>query len=506
MAISVLTTSNTFRQRINQVFTANGTFTPPSTVSSSNPLLCDITVTGGGGGGAGSTANQAGNGGNAGQSLYLPGYPVTGATTITVGAAGTAGTTGVAGGAGGSSSFGALVASGGAGGGLVVSQPATTLMPATATGGRAAIPQVAITFGTNTLSTSYDGITWTSRSIGTGHWGAAAYGNGTWVVIEAAYGTSQQSATSTDGGITWTVHPTALPASGTWQAITFGNGTFVAVGQNLCATSTDGITWTSRTVPNAAWQAVAYGNGVFAAVPNSGSSNAISSPDGVTWTTHTLPGGYTWESLVYGTYFVAIANASTTFCYSTDGLTWNSGSISPSAYWMGVAYGNGTYVVVSFGGGAYCATSTNPAGGWTTRTMSPSTGGYQYIGYSCGLFQTSSGSGQLSTSPDGITWTSRTGPTGTLYFSQSSPSAALAVTSPTSLIGLTATGGAAGNAATNGDGGKGGMFLPPALAVGTSSAAATPGQVPGAGGGGGGYGALSGAAGAAGLVTVSYWQ
>ena len=53
-----------------------------------------------------------------------------------------------------------------------------------------------------------------------------------------------------------------MPAVLSWSSVAFGNGSFVAVasGSTTAATSTDGITWTSRTMPSAvSWSEVIYG-------------------------------------------------------------------------------------------------------------------------------------------------------------------------------------------------------------------------------------------------------
>jgi hypothetical protein len=60
-----------------------------------------------------------------------------------------------------------------------------------------------------------------------------------------------------------------MPVATSWTSVTYGGGTFVAVAAsgNIAATSTDGISWTQRTLPaTASWQAVAYGGSTFATV------------------------------------------------------------------------------------------------------------------------------------------------------------------------------------------------------------------------------------------------
>jgi hypothetical protein len=68
---------------------------------------------------------------------------------------------------------------------------------------------------------------------------------------------------SVDGGTTWVSSPAGLPSSQTWTKVEYGQGLFFAVasGTNVAATSSDGITWTLRTMSaNTTWNAVGFGN------------------------------------------------------------------------------------------------------------------------------------------------------------------------------------------------------------------------------------------------------
>ena len=85
--------------------------------------------------------------------------------------------------------------------------------------------------------------------------------------------------TSSDG-ITWTSRTAAAPNA--WTSVTYGNGTFVAVSVdgtgNRVMTSTNGTDWTSRTsAANNSWSGVTYGNGTFVAVSYDGTSRVMTS-------------------------------------------------------------------------------------------------------------------------------------------------------------------------------------------------------------------------------------
>ena len=171
------------------------------------------------------------------------------------------------------------------------------------------------------ILTSPDGITWTSRAVPTGvtsYLRGVAYGGGQFVALG---GTS--ILTSTDG-ITWTSRtgPSAILTN-----VTYGGGQFVGVGvasnAPFIATSPDGITWTSRTLPTLPTgtvnltNAATYGGGQFVVVGGitSGttkSSYILTSSDGITWTSRSLPAGIingALSSITYdGSKFVAILN------------------------------------------------------------------------------------------------------------------------------------------------------------------------------------------------------
>jgi outer membrane protein OmpA-like peptidoglycan-associated protein len=218
-------------------------------------------------------------------------------------------------------------------------------------------------------------------------------------------------------GTTWTAR-SATEAS-FWSSVTFGNGTFVAVsvsGTNRVMTSTDGITWTARSVPASTWTSVTYGNGLFVAVAGSGTDRIMTSPDGVTWT----PRGSstdTWSGITYGnSVFVAVGAGSTNHVMtSTDGITWTNRSIptsSSGAQWKSVTWGNNKFVAISFTG-FNDRVMTSPDGVTWTYAQAIHNGNWSSIAYGNNLFvATASNPGMSSdyvmTSSDGTTWTPRT--------------------------------------------------------------------------------------------------
>jgi hypothetical protein len=122
---------------------------------------------------------------------------------------------------------------------------------------------IAIATGLTTTSISTNaGATWTAGGLlpTSTTWTSIAYGNNKFVAI-ASGGTAV--AYSNNYGTTWIQSPAGLPSSQTWVKIRYGQGLFVAIAQSssVCATSPDGINWTSQSMPSSSnWQALAFGN------------------------------------------------------------------------------------------------------------------------------------------------------------------------------------------------------------------------------------------------------
>lgn len=173
---------------------------------------------------------------------------------------------------------------------------------------------------------------------------AVCYGNGLYVLAD-----SGGRIYSSPDAVTWTQRATV---TGTLNRITRANGIFVGVGNQVCYTSVDGITWISRRLPVAqTWRGVTFGNGVFVAVGGSPSQNCITSPDGVNWTTRTMSNNAQWMDVIFdGVQFVAVA--ANAVCVSPDGVTWTSNAV-PSSALTSIAFGNGCYIATSTGSNSY---------------------------------------------------------------------------------------------------------------------------------------------------------
>ena len=244
-------------------------------------------------------------------------------------------------------------------------------------------------------------------------WNDVVYAGGQFVVVGRVV--TPLIMTSPDG-ITWTPQ-TGLEAGTDLTGITYGGGLYVAVGDDsfttTVATSPDTIVWTKRTL-SGSYYGVTYGNSIFVA---SGNSRLASSTDGLTWATQTLPESpIAYRDVCYSItlgLFVAVASTGTNrVATSPDGITW-TGRSCPSQAWYSVACSNDILVAVSNTGTLQSMTSTNGID-WTLSDIG--TGGsldYQKIRYLGGLFVALHNDGftdNFSTSADGLTWLSYSAP------------------------------------------------------------------------------------------------
>jgi hypothetical protein len=238
---------------------------------------------------------------------------------------------------------------------------------------------------------------------------------------------------SSDGDIWETFN---MPTSGDWSNLASGLNRFVAIRANssIAALSLDGISWSTRVMPfTRNWSSVVFGKDKFVAIASNFNSGAYSL-DGNTWVATTMPifGDSTsneWVDVTYGkNRFVAIANSQNIAAYSNDGITW-TGTImdviadSSQKDWISIAYGNNRFVAISTTGDiAYSFDGEN----WLPASMPSQDGStahfWRKIKYGQGVFFAVGDTGSrniggdptlgpsnfAATSPDGITWTTRT--------------------------------------------------------------------------------------------------
>ncbi len=265
----------------------------------------------------------------------------------------------------------------------------------------------------DTILTSPDGETWTSRLSGMGvRFTGVAYGNNMFVAVGCLWGNTVKVLTSPDG-VTWTEaysKSTYLELHG----VTYGNDKFVAVGDDTVLTSPDGVTWTETFLENGtSLTGVAYGNGTFVAVGSYG--EVLTSPDGVKWTHRSSGMEKSFSGIAYAKgLFVAVGDYAV--FTSPDGVTWTKRIANDHVLFKGVAYGNGTFVTVGYTTGPtvpglYAMAFTSPDGvTWADRLrFAIVPGSLLGVAYGNNLFVAVGGAGAIFISPDGETWTKRDG-------------------------------------------------------------------------------------------------
>lgn len=278
------------------------------------------------------------------------------------------------------------------------------------------------------ILTSPDGVNWTQRSTAplTRNLRAVAFGNSVYV----AASNNGRVMTSPDG-VTWTERNTGNLQG--LNGIAFGGGLFVAVGANRTViTSPDGINWTVRGgIPAVARQLnyIAHTGTQFvvvsqepSGVPASGAS-VMTSPDGVTWTQRATPTAQPLTAVASGGgVIVAVgvaADAGGTFLSSTDGVTWTARAATEPGPGVGRSFGRAlTYGPAGFVAGTGRGTlyaSTDGIANWQSRTLANSRT-LQSVAHNGSTFCAVGLNGAIYSSPDGATWTARSGPDYIAYF------------------------------------------------------------------------------------------
>ena len=247
-------------------------------------------------------------------------------------------------------------------------------------------------------------------------WRSVTFGNDLFVAVS----NEGKTMTSTNGS-NWIIRNCPVKP---WQCICFGGGYFVAVANSSVSStglsdgyrmmySINGINWTLRRADIMGFTSVTYGSNIYVAVANTSPpiANQPSTCRILTGTTITGPlitncnvPGYPYQSVTYGNgYFVAVSTQG--IIARADGGNWSTRNV-PSGGWLAVTYGNGLFIVV---GNNKIITSPNSIN-WTERT-SPINANWFCITYGNGIFVALASSyGNSMTSPDGITWISRSIP------------------------------------------------------------------------------------------------
>jgi hypothetical protein len=212
---------------------------------------------------------------------------------------------------------------------------------------------------------------------------------------------------------------------------------FVAVGRSgTIISSSDGITWTSRTSGTSnTLEGVTYGISTFVAV---GASGAIltSTDNGTTWTSRTSGTSNNLHRGTYGNSTFVTVGASGTILTSSDGITWTSRTSGTSNILWAVTHVNSTFLTV--GDNGTILTSDNGTV-WTSRT-SGTTEDLWEATYGNSKFMTVGDNGTILTSLDGTTWDNRTSGTTNQLFGVTYGNGIFVVVGPDGYIYTTSDG------------------------------------------------------------------
>ena len=225
--------------------------------------------------------------------------------------------------------------------------------------------------GSNVSMTSPNGITWTQRTLPANKsWKSIAFGNG--IFVATVWGES--SVWTSPDGITWTQR--TLPSSSA-SYVAFGNGIFVATGDFIGTVglrSADGITWSAFTFPQSAkWAQIAYKSGKFLVA--AGNNIYATSTDGIVWRGGTFPvdtGVGVWIVGASDTVFIAAhSNSANTVYISEDAVLWSSIGLPVGIDIRGIIYSGNIKRVVAVGVNGASVYSDNSDGSIGTTNYTP---------------------------------------------------------------------------------------------------------------------------------------
>jgi hypothetical protein len=227
----------------------------------------------------------------------------------------------------------------------------------------------------NKIGYSYDGITWTASSSGTGFLTSGCN------AVESSGGTGwlaggNQIISSSDGGITWTSVPgtSTLIGPGVCKAIVWSGSRWVAgttSSTNPIIYSNNGTTWlTSGTTLFTVCNGLAYNGTLWVAVGN----RIAYSTDGITWINSSITTG-TWNTVAWNG-FLWLAGGTSGLAYSYDGLNWTTITQSIVSTCNSITWSGSLWIAT----GTPVLGSQSSAYSYNGMTWIPSTNSLNFIG------------------------------------------------------------------------------------------------------------------------------
>jgi|WetSurMetagenome_2_1015567.scaffolds.fasta_scaffold08886_7 hypothetical protein len=172
----------------------------------------------------------------------------------------------------------------------------------------------------------------------------------------------------------WTLSAgTGLPTSGASYREGVWNGTrylLLRDSSNLCYLSTDGLNWSTGTMPaSSTWASVAWNGSIYCAIVGTNSSNvAATSSTGATWDAQTLPASTTWTQIIWnGSVFCALGQAAV--ATSSNGINWSLGSLptTNTPLWNSIGWNGSIFVALGLSSSStmVCAATSTDGLTWT---------------------------------------------------------------------------------------------------------------------------------------------
>ena len=205
---------------------------------------------------------------------------------------------------------------------------------------------------------SNSGASWsTSTGDTTGNWDNLKGYPGTGYVMAFQSSVSTTAALSDNNGQSWTNVTLSNPAGTIWIDVAYKSDKWIAISSgsdtDTAISTNNGTTWTAGTSLSGEHNGIAYGNGIFVAIAQ---GNTVSTTtDGTSWTSRTLPVTSNWGDIKYANgRFVAVGSSDAAIIYSFDGITWYQAYIditnlqdSSTGTWNKVAYSSGVWMAIN---------------------------------------------------------------------------------------------------------------------------------------------------------------
>ena len=127
-----------------------------------------------------------------------------------------------------------------------------------------------------------------------------------------------------------------LTYAGAWRSAMYAANMLMLMpnGSSVYNTSTNGVSWTARSLPSSGGFYVHGWNGTVALAVSAGTTLAYTSTDGINWTTRTLPASTGTQQMVYSPskgQFLYTINGVVTAYTSPDGVTWTQRNMPTGA-------------------------------------------------------------------------------------------------------------------------------------------------------------------------------